>query len=75
MAQPAGGQQFDLMSLPFAQLQQVKKQMEGELEELTDAYAQLKMSQKRFLESKESLDSLKPANEGKFVEDYCFLID
>ena len=36
-----------------------------ELEDLTGAYTQLKMSQRRFVESKESLAPLKQGNEGK----------
>lgn len=63
MAQAPGG--VDIMSLPFSQLTAIKKQMEEEVQALTNSYSSLRMGLRRYTDTKESLDAIVPENDGK----------
>jgi len=67
MEQQQQQQQFDLLSLPFSQLQSIKKNFEQEVEFLTNQYTALRMALQKFIESKDALESVAPDNEGKGV--------
>ncbi|TGO82837.1 hypothetical protein BPOR_0747g00010 [Botrytis porri] len=59
------GQQIDLTSLTTAQLSQVKKQLDDELEHLTSSFQQLRAAQSKFRECLRSIST----GVGKTVEE------
>ncbi|WWD22330.1 prefoldin, alpha subunit [Kwoniella shandongensis] len=60
-------QQVNITDLEPAQLQEVKKQLDQELEHLTNSYSQLKQAQTKFRSCVENVSSLSPASKGKEV--------
>lgn len=69
----ARAQQVDVTSLDVPQLLDVRKQLELELEQFTTMFGQLKVAQARFSSCIESLDAVKPENQGAQRENLtCF---
>ncbi|KAF7950622.1 uncharacterized protein EAE97_002174 [Botrytis byssoidea] len=64
------GQQIDLTSLTTAQLSQVKKQLDDELEHLTSSFQQLRAAQSKFRECLRSIGT----GVGKAVEGKPILV-
>ncbi|KAF7853093.1 uncharacterized protein EAF02_012036 [Botrytis sinoallii] len=64
------GQQIDLTSLTTAQLSQVKKQLDDELEHLTSSFQQLRAAQSKFRECLRSIST----GVGKTVEGKPILV-
>ncbi|WVQ80450.1 prefoldin, alpha subunit [Cryptococcus sp. DSM 104549] len=60
-------QQVQLTDLDPMQLQEVKKQLDQELDHLTNSYSQLKQAQTKFKSCIENVAELKPASKGKEV--------
>ncbi|GFZ50661.1 Byr1-binding protein Bob1 [Saitozyma sp. JCM 24511] len=60
-------QQVQLTDLDPVQLQEVKKQLDQELEHLTSSYQQLKSAQAKFKACVNDLQELKPGSKGKEV--------
>ncbi|PWN47135.1 putative prefoldin subunit 5 [Violaceomyces palustris] len=60
-----GQQQVDVTTLDLNQLIEVKRQLEQELQHLTSSFGQLKGAQAKFKACIESVESVKPENEGK----------
>ncbi|UZJ53402.1 hypothetical protein CBS101457_002722 [Exobasidium rhododendri] len=60
-------QPVDVADLDVAQLQDVGKQLEQELQHLTSSYGQLKAAQAKFRTCIESVNAIKPGNVGKEI--------
>ena len=60
-------QSIDLSKLPVPQMQQIKQQLEQEIQYLTESLQQLSMANARFLESQRSCRVLTSDNEGKEI--------
>ncbi|WVW81516.1 prefoldin, alpha subunit [Kwoniella bestiolae CBS 10118] len=60
-------QQVNITDLDPAQLQEVKKQLDQELDHLTNSYSQLKQAQTKFKSCVENVNSLKPTSKGKEI--------
>merc|ERR1711918_81247 len=60
-----GVEGVNLASLDIQQLQQLKKQLEGECEEFSNSITSLKYAQARYEESNEALAAIIPENAGK----------
>ncbi|WVR03388.1 prefoldin, alpha subunit [Kwoniella sp. DSM 27419] len=60
-------QQVNITDLEPAQLQEVKKQLDQELEHLTSSYSQLKQAQAKFKSCVDNVSSLAPGSKGKEV--------
>lgn len=58
---------MDISKLNLAQLDQVKQQLDQEVELFSSSLQQLKMAQTKFQESGECLDKVAPENEGKEI--------
>eukprot|EP00842_Homolaphlyctis_polyrhiza_P004996 jgi/Hompol1/5498/HPOL_000200-RA len=60
-------QPISLDSLPLQQLQQVRQQVEEEIEVLTDSFAKLRQAQAKFSESIESLKAISSKSSDKTI--------
>ncbi|WRT63588.1 prefoldin, alpha subunit [Kwoniella shivajii] len=60
-------QQVNITDLEPAQLQEVKKQLDQELDHLTNSYSQLKQAHTKFKSCVENVSSLTPKSKGKEV--------
>ncbi|WWC57847.1 prefoldin, alpha subunit [Kwoniella dejecticola CBS 10117] len=60
-------QQVNVTDLEPAQLQEVKKQLDQELDHLTNSYSQLKQAQTKFKTCIENVNSLRPDSKGKEI--------
>ncbi|KGB77206.1 prefoldin alpha subunit [Cryptococcus deuterogattii R265] len=60
-------QQVQLTDLNAVQLQEVKKQLDQELDHLTTSYSQLKQAQTKFKSCIANVDELSPTSKGKEV--------
>jgi len=60
-------QQVPIQNLSVQQLNMFKQQLEGEIQELTENYNNMKSASIRFGHSKESLEMLTPENEGREI--------
>ncbi|KDQ58138.1 hypothetical protein JAAARDRAFT_177289 [Jaapia argillacea MUCL 33604] len=60
-------QQVNVTDLDVSQLADVRRQLEEELEHLSNSFAQLKQAQAKFKSCIESVAEIKPANRGKTV--------
>ncbi|KAJ2773533.1 subunit of tubulin prefoldin [Coemansia nantahalensis] len=63
----AGQQTISIEDLPLAQLQNIKAQLEGEINELTGAFSQMKQAQGAFRECKRCIDALSPESQDKTI--------
>ena len=64
----AGGAQVDLTKLTVEQLQEIRKQLDQELEYMTNSHMQLRQAKAKFLSCMESIKAtFKPANDGKRI--------
>ncbi|KAF9466738.1 Prefoldin [Collybia nuda] len=61
------GQPVNVSDLDVAQLSDVRKQLEEELNHLTNSFAQLKQAQAKFKACIENVAEVKPANRGKTI--------
>ncbi|KAJ6629881.1 Prefoldin alpha-like protein [Mycena sp. CBHHK59/15] len=64
MSQP---QQVSVTDLDISQLADVRRQLEEELNHLTNSFAQLKQAQAKFKACIENVAEVKPANKGKTI--------
>ncbi|KAJ6602773.1 Prefoldin alpha-like protein [Mycena vulgaris] len=64
MSQP---QQVSVTDLDVSQLADVRRQLEEELNHLTNSFAQLKQAQAKFKACIENVAEIKPANKGKTI--------
>ncbi|EDR02187.1 uncharacterized protein LACBIDRAFT_332595 [Laccaria bicolor S238N-H82] len=64
MSQP---QTINVADLDVAQLADVRKQLEDELNHLTSSFAQLKQAQAKFKSCIENVNEVKPQNKGKTI--------
>ncbi|ORY25160.1 Prefoldin [Naematelia encephala] len=60
-------QQVQLQDLDPAQLQEVKKQLDQELDHLTNSYQQLKQAQSKFRACANDINELTPSSKGKQI--------
>ncbi|ORX33567.1 Prefoldin [Kockovaella imperatae] len=60
-------QQVNLADLNLEQLQEVKKQLDQEIEHLTSSYSQLKSAQAKFKSCASDVEELKPSSKGKQI--------
>ncbi|EIW67812.1 hypothetical protein TREMEDRAFT_63703 [Tremella mesenterica DSM 1558] len=60
-------QQIDITDLSPAQLQEVKKQLDAELDHLTNSYSQLKQAQAKFKACVNDIGELTPKSKGKEI--------
>ncbi|WWC85545.1 prefoldin, alpha subunit [Kwoniella dendrophila CBS 6074] len=60
-------QQVNITDLDPTQLQEVKKQLDQELDHLTNSYSQLKQAQTKFKSCVENVNSLKPESKSKEI--------
>ncbi|KAJ2782910.1 subunit of tubulin prefoldin [Coemansia javaensis] len=63
----AAQQTISIEDLPLAQLQNIKSQLEAEINELTGAFTQIKQAQAAFRECKRCIDALTPESQDKTV--------
>ncbi|TFK22537.1 prefoldin subunit 5 [Coprinopsis marcescibilis] len=66
-AQPAGQQVIDISSLDIAQLGEIKKQLEDELNHLTNSFAKLKQAQSKFKACVDNVKEVKAENANKSI--------
>ncbi|PPQ99379.1 hypothetical protein CVT24_009209 [Panaeolus cyanescens] len=66
MAQPQS-QTISITDLDVPQLSEVRKQLEEELNHLTNSFAQLKQAQAKFKSCIENVNEVKPQNKGKTI--------
>ncbi|RKP17591.1 Prefoldin alpha subunit [Rozella allomycis CSF55] len=65
-SEPTGTEAVNaLLQMPLQQLQQIKAQIDQDLNVLTSSFSQLKIAQAKFYKSHECLDTFVPANAGK----------
>ncbi|KAG6852736.1 hypothetical protein C0991_009452 [Blastosporella zonata] len=62
-----GGQTISINDLDVAQLADVRKQLEDELNHLTNSFAQLKQAQAKFKSCVENVREVKPENANKTI--------
>ncbi|VVC88481.1 prefoldin subunit 5 [Leptidea sinapis] len=62
-----GAQQIDVMKLNLSQLARLKRQLDEELNVFQDSLQTLKMVQRKFVESGESVEKIKPETKGKNI--------
>ncbi|WVQ94010.1 prefoldin, alpha subunit [Kwoniella sp. CBS 9459] len=62
-----GEQQVNITDLDPTQLQEVKKQLDQELDHLTSSYSQLKQAQTKFRSCVDNVNSLTPSSKGKEI--------
>ncbi|KAJ2448777.1 subunit of tubulin prefoldin [Coemansia sp. RSA 2336] len=60
-------QTISLEDLPLSQLQNIKKQLEAEINELTGAFSQMKQAQAAFRECKSCVSSMTAASKDKTI--------
>jgi len=60
-------QTIDISKLTLAQLNQLKQQLDQEIELFSSSLQQLKLAQTKFQESGDCLDKINPANEGREI--------
>ncbi|KAF8151641.1 Prefoldin [Crassisporium funariophilum] len=60
-------QTVNVADLDVAQLSEVRKQLEDELNHLTNSFAQLKQAQAKFKACIENVNEVKPQNKGKTI--------
>ncbi|CCG82245.1 Probable prefoldin subunit 5 [Taphrina deformans PYCC 5710] len=64
----AGGAQVDLTTLTVDQLQEIRKQLDQELEYMTNSHMQLRQAKAKFLSCTESVkQTFKASNDGKQI--------
>lgn len=64
----AGGAQVDLTKLTVEQLQEIRKQLDQELEYMTNSHMQLRQAKAKFLSCIDSIKgTFKPSNDGKQI--------
>lgn len=67
MADGNSGREVNLVDLSLEQLNNLKGQLETELQQLTASFGGLREAQARFLESKDALSSLQASNADKHI--------
>ena len=62
---------MDISQLPISQLNDVKKQLEGEVDQFQNSITSLKYAQARYEESSEALSAITGPNEGGLSASHC----
>ncbi|RHZ47325.1 hypothetical protein Glove_585g14 [Diversispora epigaea] len=68
-------QTIELVDLDLAQLSEVRKQLEEELNHLTNSFGKLKQAQTRFQDCVESVESIKLGTAGELIETNKVIVD
>ncbi|CAG8551290.1 2149_t:CDS:2 [Diversispora eburnea] len=68
-------QTIELTDLDLAQLTEVRKQLEEELNHLTNSFGKLKQAQTRFQDCIESVESIKSGTAGELIETNKVIVD